>query len=175
MLLDIPVNAARPPVVVKKWRTGIRHKVDDKQLVAGTVEYLNQTAPDWVAFAARSNGDVHQFSRHGTMLSQDKVQFSLNLLQHLHEEFRESGMCWIICWRSSGLCAMVNKDYEGDINLEVEIEDSWERVRQAPVEKFVDDALAAFRKWADQERRIGITSDQKRALALAMPFVGWKH
>lgn len=162
-------------IVLEKWTTGIRHAVSDDAVRAGTIDYLNETARKWVAFVALGNGIVHKLSSVGYDLKPEKVEFSLKLMQRIHGEFGNSGYCWVLVWRGSHEFAAIEKDRDGDFQVEVECKEPWPRVQKAGIEGFIQDCVTAHRKKLMIESEVGIKRDQQIAKAIRDPGPTWRN
>lgn len=157
------------------YQTGIRHPVDDRQMSSGVVDYLNSQYRDWILLLPRANGEVLVRSRQGKTLADDKMDWSLRLMDELARAFMGAKMAWCVVWAASNRVALLPRDQDGDINYEVEISDTWARISRAPLETQVASALAAELEYRSLIGEVGVKADQMAPLALINPGNSLRH
>ncbi len=162
-------------MLLAEMQTDIRHNVSDDAVRAGTLEYLNELSDDWVAFTVRSCGEMHKISRLGTDLIPEKVEFSVDFMQRIHKDQRYRGATWVLQWRRGNGFAAIMKDFEGDVQFEVDCTEPWERVGKSGLDQFMDDCVRAREQTQAITDMMQIKSDQKFAAALRSPGNNWVH
>lgn len=128
------------------------HGLDDRLIGARLLGWMvrESNGTNWWIVALAHDGKVVSWDSSGQnllVIPKDRQHFAIRVLSALNADAGEDGL-WLVAWFDD--CKrfyMLWKDQDGDIQIPIESDISWLRLREWSPHDFVKQAAAAFVTW----------------------------
>ena len=95
----------------------------------------------------------------------DRMHFAREYARRLNREIHHGG-AWVVVWYDSEEWTALWKDSDGDVQFTLDCNESWARIKNVPISKFMSDAEMTWQKWhLVWFEQIGIRPEQTMKLA----------
>lgn len=146
------------------------HGIDDRVIGARLLGWMVREcgAANWWICGLTKDGKVLAWDSTGQgtlFIPKDRQHFAMRVLSALAHEASEGGL-WLVAWIDDGKrFYLLWKDEDGDIQIPIEIDVGWLRLREWPMQEFVDQAATAFQVWERMHANMDYGRGQQIMLA----------
>lgn len=146
------------------------HGIDDRVIGARLLGWMVRecgTANWWISGLTK-DGKILAWDSTGLgtlQIPKDRQHFAVRVMSALAREASEGGL-WLTAWIDDGKrFYLLWKDEDGDIQIPIEIDVAWLRLREWPMQEFIDQAAGAFKLWEEFHANMDYSRSQKIMLA----------
>jgi hypothetical protein len=161
------------------WKEGGRFHPVPPELV--TIDLASQLTDefgdDWYAIITFADGTMTRRGEAdvGPVPDEERLEFLIRMAKRLNREMHHGGH-WVTGWAYNPGCVFALwRDSDGDMQIPVYIDDVWPRVRDAGVDKFVQDCQHAYDSWREVMFQVlQLRPEETIKLAQGEMPSGWK-
>ena len=144
------------------------HHVPTEWLINRMVPWMFAEADggDWWVCVLTRDGKYLTATHDGgsTVPTDDRCKFARDVCRHLNKHVNQGG-AWQCAWIDQARFYMLWRDKDGDIQIPIEMDLGFDRVKEWGLETWETHAAAAWEQWAEFHKNIDASASQQVCLA----------